>query len=283
VSRSHPHHFGGEGGHFVLPGPIRLKSFGDDPWGVAGRNLLNLHLKPGPILSWAPRKDYNRALAQFKRDLIAKQARSREKHHKKAILGLEPEELGHILGDRKLQMRKDVAEKFDLMWVAMKKDFMSPGGGSKGDSVGVASAYRDAEQDEVAWNKAFDKKYYNDTLENRLATGDEFGSEALEIIFQYMNFKKAPPGFSGHTHGIAADLKTTDNGKEFTVNSNVEHQRAWQKTWLYKWLVANAWKHKFYQLQSETWHWEYHEGDPPLKEVFAGQAPVSRRPVYKSK
>jgi hypothetical protein len=73
-----------------------------------------------------------------------------------------------------------------------------------------------------------------------------------------MNFKKAPPGFSGHTHGIAADLKTTDNGREFTVNSNVEHQRGWQKTWLYKWLVANAWK------------------------VFAGQATVAGRPVHKS-
>lgn len=266
-----------------MPGPIRLKSFGDDPWGVAGRNLLNLHLKPGPILSWAPRKDYDRALAQFKRELIAKQVRRRVDHHKKAILGLEPEELGMILGDRKLHMRKDVAEKFDAMWAAMKKDYATRAGGSKIDSVGVASAYRDAHQDSVAWNTAFDKKYYNATLEARLATGDEFGLKALDIIFNFMNDKKAPPGFSGHTHGIAADLKTVDNGKEFSVNSNVEHQRGWQKTWLYKWLVDNAWKHKFYQLRSETWHWEYHEGDPPLKEVFGGRVGVEQRPIYKSK
>src|SRR5664279_3979070 len=88
MSTSHHHQFGGEGGHFVLPEPIRLKSFGDDPWSVAGRNLLNLHLKPGPILSWSPGKDYGRALEQFKRDLIAKQVRDRLKKHRTALLML---------------------------------------------------------------------------------------------------------------------------------------------------------------------------------------------------
>jgi len=283
MSTSRPHHSGGEGGHFVLPGPIRLKSFGDDPWGVAGRNLLNLHLKPGPILSWAPRKDYDRALAQFKRELIAKQVRRRVERHKKAILGLPEEELAQLAENPRQRMRKDVAKLFDAMWAAMKKDYAGRAGGSKGDSVGVASAYRDAQQDSIAWNGAFDKKYYSATLEARLATGDEFGLKALDIIFNFMNDKKAPPGFSGHTHGIAADLKTMDNGKEFSVNSNVEHQRGWQKTWLYKWLVANAWKHKFYQLRSETWHWEYHDGEPPLKEVFGGRVGVDQRPIYKSK
>jgi hypothetical protein len=85
-----------------------------------------------------------------------------------------------------------------------------------------------------------------------------------------MNANKAPPGFSGHTHGIAVDLTTTEKGQTWTVNGNPSHQLGWQKTWLYGWLVNNAWKHKFFQLKSETWHWEYHQDDPP-RQCWAGQ------------
>jgi hypothetical protein len=259
-----------------------LKSVGDDPWGVAGRNLLNLHLKSGPILSWAPRKDYDRALAQFKRDLIAKQVGRRVEHHKKAILGLPDIELDYVAGDRHQRMRKDVAKVFNVMWDEIKRAHAARTDRAPGDSIGVASAYRDAKADAVAWERAF-PKYYNDTFDWRLATGDEFGEMALTIIFQHMNGLKAPPGFSGHTHGIAADLTTTEKGRVWEVNSNRSHQLGWQGTWLYKWLVENAWKHKFYQLRTETWHWEYHEGEPPRESCYAGHVSVKQRPVKATK
>jgi hypothetical protein len=112
----------------------------------------------------------------------------------------------------------------------------------------------------------------------RLRTGDEYGPKALRIIFDFSNRRKAPPGFSGHTHGIAADLTTVESGHSWVVNSAYDHQVSWQKTWLYQWLVANAWKHKFYQLKSEAWHWEYHAGTPP-SQCWGGQ--VKTRPIPK--
>jgi hypothetical protein len=167
----------------VLPGPIRLKSFGDDPSGIAGRNLLNLHLKPGPILSWAPRKDYDRALAQFKRDLIAKQVEDREAKHRTPLLMLPDTELELIDKEHRNRLRKDVAKAFLRMWEEIEKAHKAHSD-AKGISIGVASAYRSAQTDQVAWNTAFANTYYPQTLEARLATGDEFGSKSLKLIFE---------------------------------------------------------------------------------------------------
>jgi hypothetical protein len=215
--------------------------------------------------------------------LIAKQVANRKAQGQVAILGLPESELVHLTANPKQKMRKDVAKVFEEMWTAMNTERAALPEVSKSVSVGVASAYRDAKRDAIAWNNAFDGKYYRATLDERLATGDEFGSKALDLIFHFMNGKKAPPGFSGHTHGIAADLTTTENGRVWTVNSDVGHQRGWQTTWLYKWLVGKAGKYKFYQLQTETWHWEFHEGEPPLNTVYGGRATVSERRIKKSK
>jgi len=277
MSKSHPHHFGGEGGHFVLPGPLRLKSFGDDPWGVAGRNLLNLHLKPGPILSWAPRKDYNQALAQFKRDLIAKQVEDRKKKGRTALLMLPEAQLTPIDKDDH-KLRKDIAPRFQEMWNELVAAHKARSNKAPGDSVGVASAYRDATADRIAWESAFRNTYYPQTLEARFKTGDEFGLEALEIIFIFMNKRKAPPGYSGHTHGIATDLMTTQGGQRHGASAGRDSQLAWKKTWLYQWLVDHAWKHNFYQLKMETFHWEFHS-DGPGKDCYPGDWPSDRRTV----
>jgi hypothetical protein len=216
-------------------------------------------------------------LEKFQLALIEKQTEVRESHGRKSVQKLERSELGPI-PDKK-SMRKDIALLFQRMWDEMEKEFKARSNASAGDSVGVASGYRSAEQDRMAWYGAF-PKYYRNTLQDRLATGDEFGHKALTIIFNYMNGRKAPPGFSGHTLGIAADLTTHENGKTWTVNSDYNHQVGWQKTWLYQWLVANAWKHKFYQLKTETWHWEYHK-DGPNEQCWGGQ--VTHRPVKKPK
>ena len=213
-------------------------------------------------------------LKQFQQALIDMQIKARGR---KAVDKLDDAELDKIPNQQR--MRKDVAALFNRMWAEMQKEFKARSNATAGDSVGVASGYRSAEQDRTAWYRAF-PKYYKNTLKDRLATGDEFGHKALVIIFRYMNGRKAPPGFSGHTLGIAADLTTHENGKTWTVNSDYNHQLGWQNTWLYKWLVANAWKHKFYQLKTETWHWEYHE-DGPNQQCWDGQ--VTHRPVKKPK
>ena len=101
-------------------------------------------------------------------------------------------------------------------------------------------------------------------------------------MFHAIEGKKAPAGFSGHTHGIAADMTTTEVGTVWTVNSDYEHQVGWQKTWLFKWLVENASQYDFYQLKKETWHWEYHDKEPAKNDqCWGGSIPIKNRRVPK--
>ena len=269
--------WGIQGGHFLIPGPIRLKGFGDDPWGLAGRHLLNLHLKPGPLLSWAPPKGHKQALEQFKTELIAMQVRDRLKKHRVALLMLPEDQLSPI-DSYKHKLRKDIAPRFLKMWSELVAAHGARTNKSSGDSVGVASAYRDATEDRSAWERAFRGTYYPQTLKDRLTTGDEFGIESLNIIFIFMNKRKAPPGYSGHTRGIATDLMTRQNGNSYGANAGRDSQLAWQQTWLYEWLIDNAWKHNFYQLKMETFHWEYHD-DGPGKDCYPGNYSKKQRLV----
>jgi hypothetical protein len=236
-------------------------------------DALEQFLQPRPV----GQNRGNRLAAReaFRRALIDRQVRERTRASKEFVMGVEEEKLAAIPNGQK--MRSDVAKFFNKMWSEMLLAYKARKDASKRDSVGVASGYRTAERDNVAWHRAFEKSCRK-TLKQRLRTGDEFGPRALEIIFRFIDGRKAPPGFSGHTHGIAADLVTVEKGHRWDVNSDYSNQAGWQKTWLYHWLVDNAWKHRFYQLKTETWHWEYHEGTPP-SQCWGGK--VKTRPVRK--
>jgi hypothetical protein len=197
----------------------------------------------------------------------------------KAITGLAPGDLRSLTDFKKFQMRSDVAVQFDEMSKAMLDAFANRP--NPKDTIGVASTYRDAKRDAQAWQKVF-KKYFGRTEEKRKETGDELGKEALKIMFHTINGKKAPPGFSGHTHGIAADLTTTEGGHVWEVNADYVHQVGWQKTWLYGWLVDKAGDYNFYQLKTETWHWEYHDKEPrPTDQCRASDVSIRHRVVKK--
>jgi len=165
----------------------------------------------------------------------------------------------------------------------MENDFKARKDAAKGDSIKVHSAYRSAAEDNDAWYHAVLRVYPPATRARRLKTGEAFGlgQRSLDIVFRHMNGLKAPAGYSGHTHGIAADLETIEKGVKWQVISSYDHQVGWQKTWLYQWLVDHAGKHKFYQLRTETWHWEYHEGKVPDgcygANVVIGDRKVKRR------
>src|ERR1017187_7118763 len=68
---------------------------------------------------------------------------------------------------------------------------------------GIASAYRSADEDGVAWRKSF-RKHYKSTKAQRekLATGAH-GDEAFRMLLKIMPGIKAPAGFSNHTQGRA--------------------------------------------------------------------------------
>jgi hypothetical protein len=259
----------GQSLRLVLPGPL-----GTPDWHIAAGHNRGKEAKHRDPPAGKTK------LEKFKQDLIAKQVASREKKGKKRVEGLTDGELGDIPRLEKYKMRKDVALLFGAMWKEASEEFLSRVDGSPQDSIGVASTYRSVERDAIAWNNAF-PKYLKATREDRLATGNEFGKKALQIIFDFMDHKKAPAGFSGHTHGIAADLTTREGGQVWTVNSDYAHQVGWQKTWLYGWLVAHAWKHNFYQLKTETWHWEYHP-DGASGQCWDGKKTIAQRPVKKS-
>ncbi|HEX2658385.1 MAG TPA: D-alanyl-D-alanine carboxypeptidase family protein [Polyangia bacterium] len=252
----------------VLPGPL-----GTPDWhSAAGHNRTESKKRKGPPTA-------SPELAQFKKDLIAMQVEARVKQGKKAILGLTGEELKHLEEARPFQMAAAVAPEFDKMWKKAKEDFAKRSAANPTDFITVASTYRSAQQDAIAWENAF-VGYYNDTLEERQKTGYEFSHDALVKIFNFMNGKKAPPGFSGHTHGIAADLLVKENGVTWKVDSHHANQVGWQKTWLYHWLVDNAAQYHFFQLKTETWHWEYHADDKAKKfNCWDGDVKVESRKV----
>lgn len=107
----------------------------------------------------------NSPLEKFQLALMDMQIKKREGHGRKAVQKLEDGELDDIPDKKK--MRKDVAALFNKMWAEMKTDYKTRSHTSAGDSVGVASGYRSAEQDRKAWYNAF-PKYYKNTLKDRL-------------------------------------------------------------------------------------------------------------------
>ena len=248
------------GAHFQTPGLLGLSPPGKPLSLREHTDTLSQLLTPGPV----GHNPWNEKVAReaFYRALLTAQINARE--GKKPIWGLPDTELKKVTNDK--YMHKDVAPLFNKMWDEIEKDFKARKGAAKGDSIGVASAYRSAADDNKAWHNAVGSIYLGATRAKRLRTGEAFGygPKSVDIMFKYMNGLKAPAGYSGHTHGIAADLITRENGQLWRVISQYEHQLGWQGTWLYKWLVANAGKHKFYQLRTETWHWEYHAGKVPV-------------------
>lgn len=261
---------GGQQGRKMVPGPL-----GTPDYHVAvghNRKQEKKHHDPPAV---------DPALEKFKKDLIAMQEASRLKDGKVAIKKLEDADLSPIPGTKNKRLHRTVLPRFVTMWNELLDAHKERADATTGDLVDVASAYRSSAEDALAWEATF-QKFKKRTQDERLATGDEYGPKSLKIMYREINGKKAPPGFSGHTHGIATDLMTTENGQSWVVNSDYDNQIGWQKTWLFKWLVENAGKHHFYQLKTETWHWEYHENEEKLpKQCWGGEVSLDDRPVPK--
>jgi len=263
------------GAHFRTAGPLGLSRSGGPLTLRSNVDSLSEILTPGPIghNAWNERA----AHVAFSRALLAKQIESRQARGSKQILGLPKSELRSVPDGQ--EMHKDVAPLFNKMWQEIEAAFKARKNATTGDLIQVASAYRSASRDNDAWWRYF-PGYLKKTESKRRKTGEAFGlgPRSLNIMFEFMNGKKAPAGYSGHTHGIAADLTTREKGHTWGIDSAPTNQAGWQKTWLYQWLVANAGKHKFYQLKTETWHWEYHEGKIPSQ---CWGASVKERPIPK--
>lgn len=126
-------------------------------------------------------------------------------------------------------------------------------------SVGIASAYRSFEQDSAAWRATFAKHY--DRADNRrrmeAMVGGRHGDAAVAWFVDLLAPIKAPPGFSNHSDGLAVDFQTVES--RVTYGANTDQRAAWRRTWLHRWLVANAATYRFQPLASEEWHWDWRD------------------------
>lgn len=76
-------------------------------------------------------------------------------------------------------------------------------------AIRVLSAYRSYAHDTRAYNAAFDK-HYEKTMEHRAGlTGGPHGDAAVAHLMNVLKGKKAPPGYSNHSNGLAVDFGTS--------------------------------------------------------------------------
>ncbi len=171
--------------------------------------------------------------------------------------GVPEEDLVSIEGGR--QIRKDVVGPLNSMLSAMRADMQAGkaiGDKAVGAATGIAvtSAYRSPERDRDLWDSYF-QNYLAKTEADRAATGDPFGAEAVKLIVRYIGSRKAPPGGSNHSNGIAVDLSIEENGHR--LKNSYDNQTAWKKSWHYAWLNANAATYGFKNYPKEAWHWDH--------------------------
>jgi hypothetical protein len=123
--------------------------------------------------------------------------------------------------------------------------------------IGVLSAYRSFAHDTRAWNAAFDKHYEKTRGRRAGLVGGPHGEAAVAHLMKVLKGKKAPPGYSNHSNGMAVDFGTSFERQDYTTNSDEDHRAGWRRTWLHGWLVSNARSFGFQPLETEEWHWDY--------------------------
>src|SRR5207253_2041399 len=93
--------------------------------------------------------------------------------------------------------------------------------------------------------------------------GEPHGWKDVEQTVAYVAKRKAAPGFSNHTNGIAVDFFTVEDGKTLqaeTGNSEKQLQALngrWARSWLYRWLQAHKREYGIDRIDTEAWHWEF--------------------------
>jgi len=145
--------------------------------------------------------------------------------------------------------------------------------------IGI-TGYRSLEREEYLWRNYF-PGYYNRTNDHRSRRfNDSHGNEAINFMVGFIATKKAPPGFSFHTKGIAIDfiqkriiVKANGSTEEKWLTNSTKHDHDpghllwWYGTWLYNWLHANAASFGFKELDNkearEPWHYDYIGNDSP--------------------
>ena len=137
------------------------------------------------------------------------------------------------------------------------------------ESIGISSGYRSIKHDAELWQSYFEGKYYpaNYSQLRRLSCwdGGEFGGKAVHMMVDFVSKRKAAPGFSNHSSGIAVDFFTVEDGvtlqaKTKGANADLKSvNQRWERSWLYRWLEKNKTKYGIERIPTEAWHWEFQQ------------------------
>lgn len=124
-------------------------------------------------------------------------------------------------------------------------------------SIGITSGYRSASRQFALWQEYF-PRYYRETESKRaVAPGGRHGDAAVALTMKHVGKWIAAPGYSLHNDGRAADLKTSERGRNLGASGS--QRKPWRETWFWDWLVEHAMRFAFFQNSAidEPWHWEH--------------------------
>jgi hypothetical protein len=189
-----------------------------------------------------------------------------EDHHK--LLKGAAGKCRRLLKEARADLAKEKAEflkmsKVDQLAEERKLKASGEVPATKVKSIGIASGYRSFEYDSALWHRYFQDKYYPVTYSERRRLscwdGGEFGGKAVRMMVDFIRPRKAAPGFSNHTNGVAVDFFTEEGGHLHQANTShlSETNKRWEKTWLYRWLEKHKATYGIERIETEAWHWEF--------------------------
>ena len=224
---------------------------GDVPISYAGREIY----APGGALATSHLTQGKLADRAFDFKQRVYEAAVARKLHKPIYGGVADDDLVQYEGK---PIRKDLVAPLGALLGALRGaiaagtavDGRAPKAGS---SIRVVSGYRSPSYDLGLWDRYF-QNYLAQTERARAGTGDPYGAAAVQLMVSYIGKRKAVPGHSNHTSGVAVDLQAVVGDK--VVPNSFGNQRAWKKSWHYAWLKENAASFGFRNYPAEAWHWE---------------------------
>jgi D-alanyl-D-alanine dipeptidase len=164
--------------------------------------------------------------------------------------GCDEEELEKAPGSHE-KVRKEVVSDLSSFISAAK---------AAGHTVRVTSGYRPPEEDMGIWDSAFNRMYIKETqaVREKRWPDDPYGQAAAEYLVDQIKGRKAPPGKSNHSNGIAVDFTATVNGHD--IPNEYNNQKPWRTgagKATFEWLRDNAPSFGFKNLSTEAWHYDW--------------------------